>query len=49
MSKYPVVASLENISQISALLQAPYQIFEICPWRLPLDIWTKNSKYLEYI
>ena len=29
MSKYPVVASLENISQISASVQAPLQIFEI--------------------
>ena len=29
MSKYPVVASLENMSQISALVQAPRQIFEI--------------------
>ena len=29
MSKYPVVASLENTSQISALVQAPRQIFEI--------------------
>ena len=29
MSKYPVVASLENMSQISASVQAPHQIFEI--------------------
>ena len=49
MCKYPEVASLENISQISASVLAPRQIFEIFPWRLPLDIWTKNSKYLECI
>ena len=29
MCKYPVVASLENISQISASMQAPRQIFKI--------------------
>ena len=29
MSKYPVIAFLENISQISASVQAPRQIFEI--------------------
>ena len=29
MSKYPVVASLENISEISASVQTPRQKFEI--------------------
>ena len=49
MSKYPVMASLENISQISVLVQPPRQTLEIFSLEATTGYFDKNSKYVEFL